>query len=196
MAEPLKDDPTLARRDAEAALRASEARYRRLFETAKDGILVLDAHAGLITDVKPFLSTLLDYSWEDFLGKTLWDIGAFKQIQESKAAFRELQNEQYIRHENLPLETRSTPTVRRSRLGPTVFLLRFSFALVDTAGPSSFPVNFPRTSASTSFASRCTGPRAFVRFKVGSLRCEDLLCFFKVDLLSRFDCTLECVDHR
>ncbi len=47
----------------------------------------------------------------------------------------------------------------------------------------SFPVNFPRTSASTSFASRCTGPRAFVHFKVGSLRCEDLLCFFKVDLL-------------
>ena len=65
----------------------------------------------------------------------------------------------------------------------TVFLLRFSIALVDTAGASSFPVNFPRTSASTSFASRCTGPRAFVRFKVGSLRCKDLLCFFKVDLL-------------
>jgi hypothetical protein len=56
---------------------------------------------------------------------------------------------------------------------------------VEDAGnaESSFPVNFPSTSASTSFASRCTGPRAFVRFKVGSLRCEDLLCFFKVDLL-------------
>jgi PAS domain S-box-containing protein len=35
------------------------------------------------------------------------DIGACKQIQESKAAFRELQNRQYIRYENLPLETRS-----------------------------------------------------------------------------------------
>ena len=56
-------------------------------------------------------------------------------------------------------------------------------ALVATAGAFSFPVNFPRTSASTSFASRCTGPRAFVRFKVVSLRCEDLLCCFKVDLL-------------
>jgi hypothetical protein len=66
---------------------------------------------------------------------------------------------------------------------PTVFPLRFSFALVDTAGASSFPVNFPRTSASTAFVSRRTGPRAFVRFKVGSLRREDLLCFFKVDLL-------------
>src|ERR1700675_5014819 len=77
----------------------------------------------------------------------------------------------------------STPTVRRSRLGPTVFPLRLSFTLLDTACASSFPVNFPRTSGSTSYAARCTGPGAFVRFMVGSLRCEDLLCFFKVDLL-------------
>jgi PAS domain S-box-containing protein len=97
----------LKREDADDALRTSEARYRRLFETAQDGILILDAHSGLITDVNPFLTTLLDYSREDFLGKALWDLGAFKQIQESKAAFRELQKKQYIRYENLPLETRS-----------------------------------------------------------------------------------------
>jgi PAS domain S-box-containing protein len=84
-----------------------EARYRRLFETAQDGILILDAHTGLIIDVNPFLIRLLDYPREDFLGKTLWDIGPFKQIQESKAAFRELQDKEYIRYENLPLETRS-----------------------------------------------------------------------------------------
>jgi PAS domain S-box-containing protein len=53
------------------------------------------------------LIRLLDYPREDFLGKTLWDIGPFKQIQESKAAFRELQDKEYIRYENLPLETRS-----------------------------------------------------------------------------------------
>ena len=92
---------------AEDALLASEARYRRLFETAQDGILILDAQSGLITDVNPFLMSLLDYSRHDFLGKALWDIGAFKQVQESKAAFRELQHKQYIRYENLPLETRS-----------------------------------------------------------------------------------------
>jgi two-component system, cell cycle sensor histidine kinase and response regulator CckA len=103
----MKADPKLKRGHAGDALRASEARYRRLFETAQDGILILDARSGLITDVNPFLTTLLDYSRDDFLGKTLWDIGAFKQIQESKAAFRELQNKQYIRYENLPLETRS-----------------------------------------------------------------------------------------
>jgi PAS domain S-box-containing protein len=101
------DDRKLKRKEVEDALRASEARYRRLFETAQDGILILDAHTGFITDVNPFLISLLDYSREDFIGKTLWDIGPFRQIQESKEAFRELQQKQYIRYENLPLETRS-----------------------------------------------------------------------------------------
>jgi len=107
VAHPIKDDPELERKDADDALRASEARYRRLFETAQDGILILDARSGVITDVNPFLIRLLDYAREDFLGKTLWDIGPFRQIQESKAAFRELQDKEHIRYENLPLETRS-----------------------------------------------------------------------------------------
>src|ERR1035438_734596 len=102
----MKDDLALERKRAEEALSASEARYRRLFETAQDGILILDAHSGLIMDVNPFLVNLLDYPREEFIGKTLWDIGPFKQIQESKAAFRELQDKQYIRYENLPLETK------------------------------------------------------------------------------------------
>ena len=39
----------------EEMLRVSETRYRRLFETAKDGILILDAETGMIVDVNPFL---------------------------------------------------------------------------------------------------------------------------------------------
>jgi two-component system cell cycle sensor histidine kinase/response regulator CckA len=107
VADPSKEDPTLERKLADDALRDSEARYRRLFETAQDGILILDAHSGLITDVNPFLIRLLDYAREEFIGKTLWDIGPCKQIQESQAAFRELQDKEYIRYENLPLESRS-----------------------------------------------------------------------------------------
>jgi PAS domain S-box-containing protein len=101
------DGPRLGPEDGGEALRASEARYRRLFEAAQDGILILDAHSGLITDVNPFLTNLLDYSRDDFLGKALWDIGPFRQIQESKAAFRELQEKEYIRYDNLPLETKN-----------------------------------------------------------------------------------------
>lgn len=91
----------------EEKLLASEIRYRRLFETAKDGILILDAFSGQIVDVNPFLIDILGYSYEEFLGKELWEIGIFKDIDDSKAAFIELQNKGYIRFEDMPLETKS-----------------------------------------------------------------------------------------
>lgn len=89
------------------ALKDSETCYRRLFETAKDGILLLDADTGQITDVNPFLTELLDYSREEFLGKTLWEIGPFKDIAASQVAFRKLQQKEFIRYEELPLETKN-----------------------------------------------------------------------------------------
>ena len=86
-------------------LHALELRYRRLFESAQDGILILDADSGMIEDVNPYLVKLLGYSREDFLGKTIWDIGFFKDIIENKEHFVELQKKKYIRYEDLPLET-------------------------------------------------------------------------------------------
>ena len=94
------------RKQNEDALRDSEARYRRLFETAKDGILLLDADSGQITDVNPFIAELLGYTPVELLGKKLWEIGPFKDVVASQAAFRELQLKKYIRYEELPLETK------------------------------------------------------------------------------------------
>lgn len=91
----------------ESALKRSETRYRRLFETAEDGILILDAETGQILDVNPFLIKILGYSKDDFLGKMLWNLGFFHDEEESKRAFTELQEKGYIRYENLPLETSS-----------------------------------------------------------------------------------------
>jgi len=93
------------RQQGKDALEVSEARYRRLFETAQDGILILDAVAGQILDVNPFLIEMLGYSKEDILGKKLWEIGAFQDIETSKIAFGELQSKGYVRYEDLPLET-------------------------------------------------------------------------------------------
>jgi PAS domain S-box-containing protein len=90
---------------AEQAQKA-EGRYRRLFETAKDGILSLDAHTGRITDANPSMSELLGYSHDHFLGKELWEIGLFSDKSANEAAVRELQAKGYIRYENLPLETK------------------------------------------------------------------------------------------
>ena len=74
------------------ALRDSELKYRRLFESAKDGILMLDAKTGQITDVNPYLVNLLGYSYDEFIGTPLWEIGPFKDIKECKLAFLELQD--------------------------------------------------------------------------------------------------------
>ena len=91
---------------AEDALKDSETRYRRLFETAQDGVLILDADTGQIADVNPFLKGLLGYTHEEFMGKKLWEMGAFKNTEKSKAAFEELQRKGYIRYEDLPLRTK------------------------------------------------------------------------------------------
>ncbi|MFO1007321.1 MAG: PAS domain S-box protein [Planctomycetaceae bacterium] len=89
----------------ELALVDSEIRYRRLFETAKDGILILDTKSGRITDANPYMSELLGYSLEHFLGKEMWEIGLFQDKSANEAAVRTLQDEGYIRYEHLPLET-------------------------------------------------------------------------------------------
>jgi diguanylate cyclase (GGDEF)-like protein/PAS domain S-box-containing protein len=104
VAESLQDTDEHQRIDH--ALRASEMRYRRLFETAKDGILILDADTGKITDVNPFVEVLLGYSHAELVGRMLWEIGPFKDVAASRSAFRELQRNEYIRYEDLPLETK------------------------------------------------------------------------------------------
>jgi PAS domain S-box-containing protein len=88
------------------ALKVSELRYRRLFETAQDGILILNADTGMIDDVNPFLTDMLGYSRRQLLGNKLWDIVPFKDVEASKAEFRELQRESYVRYDDLPLETK------------------------------------------------------------------------------------------
>jgi len=87
-------------------LKESELRYRRLFETAQDGILILDAESGMIEDVNPYLIKMLGYSREEFVEKKLWEVGAFKDIEASQDAFGALQENEYIRYEDLPLKTK------------------------------------------------------------------------------------------
>ena len=82
-----------------------ETHYRHLFESAKDGILMLDAETGKITDVNPFLIELLGYSKEQFLEKAIWEIGFLKDIVANKEKFAELQKKRIIRYDDLPLES-------------------------------------------------------------------------------------------
>jgi two-component system CheB/CheR fusion protein len=91
----------------EHALQQSELRYRRVFECAHDGILILNADTGRIEDANPFMTELLGYAHDQFLGRRIWEIGLFKDIEQSKAAFCELQETGYIRYEDLPLQDKN-----------------------------------------------------------------------------------------
>jgi PAS domain S-box-containing protein len=92
------------RKLAQSAQQTSELRYRRLFESAKDGILILN-DSGIIVDANPYILEMLNYSKEELDGKSLWEIGLFKDVVASRFAFDELQKQGYIRYENLPLQT-------------------------------------------------------------------------------------------
>jgi PAS domain S-box-containing protein len=92
------------RRQKEQNLEISEVRYRRLFEAAHDGILILDALTAKVLDVNPFMGSLLGYPREHFLHKELWEIGVFEDAETSKQAMETLQRIGHIRYEDLPLK--------------------------------------------------------------------------------------------
>jgi len=92
-------------------LKESEVRYRRLFESAHDGILILDSETGQITDVNPYLERLLGYSRSEFLNKKLWEVGAFRNMKASKDAFNILRKEGFLRYDDLPLETKDGKSI-------------------------------------------------------------------------------------
>jgi diguanylate cyclase (GGDEF)-like protein/PAS domain S-box-containing protein len=89
------------------ALRVSELRYRRLFESARDGILLVNSQSGQIEDVNPYLVELLGYTHAEFLGKKLWDAGMFSDQDQCKSMFHMLQTTGYSRYEDLPLRTKN-----------------------------------------------------------------------------------------
>jgi PAS domain S-box-containing protein len=91
---------------SDESIKTSETRYRRLFETAQDAILILDGESGRITDANPYIGLLLGYSHAEFVGKELWEIGLFRDIDASRLAYSELKRAGYIRYEHLPLHTK------------------------------------------------------------------------------------------
>jgi PAS domain S-box-containing protein len=90
----------------EEAMANSELRYRRLFETAQDAILILNGDNGQIIDANPFIKDLLGYSLEELKGKNLWEIGEFRDTLASKLSNQQLHDTGYVRYEHLPLVTK------------------------------------------------------------------------------------------
>src|SRR5450759_676498 len=99
------------RRQVSVALKISEERHRRVFEAAQDGIFLLDAETGKITDVNPSVTNILGYSHTEIVGKRLWELSAFKDIEQSREVFKDLQAKEHIRYEDLPLRTKDGQSV-------------------------------------------------------------------------------------
>ncbi|VVB75916.1 Methanogenesis regulatory histidine kinase FilI [Candidatus Tiddalikarchaeum anstoanum] len=99
-------DDVTEQKKANIALTFSEVRYRRLFEAARDGIFILDYETGKIVDVNPYMTEMLGFTHNELIGEKLWDLGYFKDIIASRAAFKILQKKGYIHYENLPLKTK------------------------------------------------------------------------------------------
>jgi PAS domain S-box-containing protein len=97
----------IERKRSEQRLKASEVGYRRLFETTQEGIFILDAETGKITDANPFLEKLLGHTLTDFIGKRLWEIAPFRDKKANQAAFATLKEDGYIVYSDLPLATKS-----------------------------------------------------------------------------------------
>ena len=91
----------------EKELRNSERQYRQLFESARHGIVILDADTGQIKHANPHLLNMLGYSHEELLGKNLWEIEAFIDTEKSRAASHALKQHDHLRYEDFPLETRN-----------------------------------------------------------------------------------------
>jgi PAS domain S-box-containing protein len=72
------------RRQALERMRLSEIRYRRLFEAAHDGVLLIDPATSRIIDANPFMTRLLGYSRDQLIGKELFEIGLLKDEAASR----------------------------------------------------------------------------------------------------------------
>ena len=93
------------RKELEQKLNASETLYRRLFETAKDGVLILDAETGKILEANPFMTELTGFPVDEFIGKELWGIGLFRDPASNESALKELQQKGSVRYDYLPLKS-------------------------------------------------------------------------------------------
>ena len=96
----------LAFEDITERKRAAEARYRRLFETARDGIVLVDAVSGDIMDLNPFSEQLFGYKRDELAGRKLWEIEPMRNARGMRAAIERIRDQGFLRLDDLPLRTK------------------------------------------------------------------------------------------
>ena len=93
------------RKQHEDEVLVSEIRYRRLFETAHDGVLILDHATQRIIDANPVMMQMLGYRHDELVGKSLLEVGLFKDEAAGRDMILDLKRADQVRYENLPVES-------------------------------------------------------------------------------------------
>ncbi len=97
----------LAIEDVTERREIAELRFQRLFETAKDGMVVIDGETETILDVNPFLLSLTGFAREDLVGKSIADAGALLHLDHIAAVMKETQKSEIVRYDDLQITRRS-----------------------------------------------------------------------------------------
>jgi PAS domain S-box-containing protein len=99
------EDITERREDA-------EVRYQRLFETARDGMLIFDAETGKLIDVNPFFLELTGFTRERLIGCHLPEMEAFRLAKQTASVVEEARLH-VSRHDGIRLGASDGRTVIR-----------------------------------------------------------------------------------
>jgi PAS domain S-box-containing protein len=96
----------LAIEDITERREAAEIQYRRLFESAKDALLVLDSPSGIVLDVNPCFLELFRYPKAELLNRPFWEIPPFLDVEEMRRLLPETLENGIMRYDSVPLRAR------------------------------------------------------------------------------------------
>lgn len=95
---------------AEERARFAEQRYRQLFTACLDGVLMLDAQTGQVSEANPAALNLLGLTLDQVLSHELWQIGLFSGPESVTQMMRALRKQSQVRYEALPLQSAAGET--------------------------------------------------------------------------------------
>jgi two-component system CheB/CheR fusion protein len=107
----------LAFQDITEQKRAMEARYRRLFESARDGIIIVDATNGEIADINPATQALWGFSREDLLGRVLWEVEPVRENRGLRSTLEQMRDQGFLRVPDLEVRTKDGRVIQTEMVG-------------------------------------------------------------------------------
>ena len=101
----------LAIEDVTERREVAEIRFQRLFETAKDGIVVVEAETETVLDVNPYFLQATGFARESIVSRKLKDAEPFSNLPETAGLISLLKSRETVRYDDLPLRKGNGGTI-------------------------------------------------------------------------------------